>query len=404
MTGPASGAHFDRAHLIERIRLTFIGLGLSLLGIPVALVLAVVWLVALPLSVVAVGFVLLIGVIPAARGLADLHRAVSGSLLGVVIPSAYVRTAGLPVHRKLRTWLRDPARWRDFGFLWYSASAGFVLSLVPAGFLAVVVTHGVGAVVDGDDWFWWALVLLDVPLLLAWWYLTPYLVRARAKLDRAVLGVDQVAVLERRVAKVEETRAEALDQQAAEIRRIERDLHDGAQARIAAVGMTVGLAEKVLATDPDTASALLREARESTLAALEDMRTVVRGILPPTLADRGLPGAVEALVVPLPIPVTVAVDVPRLPAPVESAAYFAVAECVANLAKHSAATRAWIVGSHDGATLRVLVGDDGRGGATADGAGLSGIARRLAVFDGMLSVESPPGEGTVVTMELPCRT
>ena len=142
---------------------------------------------------------------------------------------------------------------------------------------------------------------------------------------------------------MEETRAESLDHSAAEIRRIERDLHDGAQARIAAVGMNVGLAEKLIGSDPDAAAELLREARETTVSALEDLRSVVRGIHPPALADRGLAGAVEALALPIPMPVTlVGRPAGELPAPVESAAYFAVAEASTNVVKHAEAGRAWV--------------------------------------------------------------
>ncbi len=188
------------------------------------------------------------------------------------------------------------------------------------------------------------------------------------------------------------------------MRRIERDLHDGAQARIASVGMNVGLAEKLIATDPEAAAALLREARETTMDALEDLRSVVRGIHPPVLADRGLAGAIEALALALPVPTSVAVAVPRLPAPVESAAYFAVAECLANTVKHARAGRAWVTGRYDGDRLRITVGDDGRGGADAGGSGLTGVARRLDAFDGDLRVLSPAGGPTLVELEVPCRT
>ena len=150
------------------------------------------------------------------------------------------------------------------------------------------------------------------------------------------------------------------------------------------------------------AGSLLKEARETTVSALDDLRSVVRGIHPPALADKGLSGAVEALLVPLPLPVTVSIVVPPLPAPIESAIYFAIAECIANTAKHSAATRAWVTGSHDGERLHVVVGDDGRGGADPEGSGLSGVVRRLAAFDGTVEVSSPPGGPTEVRLEVPC--
>jgi signal transduction histidine kinase len=167
--------------------------------------------------------------------------------------------------------------------------------------------------------------------------------------------------------------------------------------------MNVGLAEKLVHSDPDAAVELLREARGTTVSALEDLRALVRGIHPPVLADRGLVGGIEALAIPIPIPVTVALRLPRLAAPIESAVYFAVAECSANVAKHAHASRAWVVGDHHGDTLRLTVGDDGRGGADPNGSGLAGVARRLGTFDGTVTVTSPAGGGTEVRMEVRCR-
>ena len=163
--------------------------------------------------------------------------------------------------------------------------------------------------VDGGGW-WWLLALLAGPLLVAWWLVTPALVRARALAEREHPGPLPRRAARARVEEVAASRTETLDHSAAEVRRIERDLHDGAQARIAAVGMNVGLAEKLIATDPEAAAELLREARETALSALDDLRTVVRGIHPPVLADRGLGGAIEALTLPIPMPVTLSVDLP----------------------------------------------------------------------------------------------
>ena len=282
--------------------------------------------------------------------------------------------------------------------------AGSCCRCCRSALLVAPVTHLVGAVVDGGVW-WWLLVLLSGPLLLVWWLVTPALVRGRALAERSILGARPGRAARapgrggRRV-----PRAETLDHSAAEVRRIERDLHDGAQARIASVGMNVGLAEKLMSTDPEAAAALLREARETTVSALEDLRSVVRGIHPPALADRGLAGGLEALALPIPLPITVTVDAPALPPPVESAAYFAVAECLANTVKHADATRAWVRVRHDGEVLHLVVGDDGRGGADPAGSGLAGVAKRLAAFDGTMVVDSPAGGPTVVTMEVPCPT
>lgn len=398
---PAMDATVTVDALAERLRLTLLSAGYAVSFVP-SLALTILTLLSLPLGLVGVGFVLALAVVPATAALTGVHRRLSGALLGEPIAARYARTGdGLPLARPVR-WLRDPARWRDFGFLCFSATGGFVMSLVPVALLTTPVTWVILAFTAGD-WMWVLMVLFTGPLLLTWWVTTDPLVHARARAERAILGHDRVAELEERVGQVEESRAETLDHSAAEVRRIERDLHDGAQARIASVGMSVGLAEKLLQTDPEAAAALLREARETTMDALDDLRSVVRGIHPPVLADRGLAGAIEALAVALPVPVAVAVDVPRLPAPVESAAYFAVAECLANTVKHATAGRAWVTGTYVEGRLRLVAGDDGRGGADARGSGLTGVARRLGAFDGTLAVDSPTGGPTTVRMEVPCR-
>jgi signal transduction histidine kinase len=386
--------------LAERLRLTLLSAGYAVSFVP-SLALAILTLLCLPLGLVGVGFALALAVVPATGALTAAHRRVSGQVLGETIPARYASTQGTFALAWPVRWLRDPARWRDFGFLCFSATGGFVMSLVPVALVTAPVTWLILAFTAGE-WVWLLLLLLSGPLLLAWWFVTGPLVTARARAERAILGHDRVAELEERVGQVEESRAETLDHSAAEVRRIERDLHDGAQARIASVGMSVGLAEKLLQTDPDAAAALLREARETTMDALDDLRSVVRGIHPPVLADRGLAGAIEALAVAMPVPVAVSVSVPRLPAPVESAAYFAVAECLANTVKHAAASRAWVSGTYDESRLRLVAGDDGRGGADVSGSGLAGVARRLAAFDGTLAVDSPADGPTTVRMEVPC--
>jgi signal transduction histidine kinase len=211
--------------------------------------------------------------------------------------------------------------------------------------------------------------------------------------------------LAERVDVLTRTRKDALDIQVAEMRRVERDLHDGAQARLVSLGMSLGMADELMNSDPGQARRLLAEARTAAGDALEDLRAVVRGILPPVLADRGLAGAVQALVLASPVPIEVSVDllVERLPAPVESAAYFSVAEVITNVIKHSGARSAWVQAGEAGGLLSIVVGDDGGGGADpGKGTGLRGIQRRLAAFDGTVQIASPPGGPTIVTMELPC--
>jgi signal transduction histidine kinase len=251
-----------------------------------------------------------------------------------------------------------------------------------------------------DSFITWVIAAVA---FLIWWVIAKPVMQARAAITRAILSPSRED-LERRVAEVSRSRAETVDYSAAELRRIERDLHDGAQARLVSLGMSLGMAEDLIRTDPEAAASLIAEARESTTTALGDLRTVVRGIHPPVLADRGLSGAVQALALDMALPVSVAADLPgRPPAPVESAAYFAVAECLANVLKHSGATLASVrIGYQDGA-LRIRVADDGHGGADpARGSGLAGMARRLAAFDGTMEVMSPAGGPTIVSLELPC--
>lgn len=389
--------------LVGRLRVTLISAGYAVSFLPSLLlaVLTVLWVCLIP--ALGLGVVLALLVVPAVAGLTSRHREVSGQILGSRIEAGYRPTDHLPVLVRPIGWLRDPARWRDLGFLGFSATGGLAMSLLPVALLSLPPTWFVLAIIAGG-WAWLLFLVLSAPALAAWWFVTLPLVRARALAEQAVLGGSRVGELRERVEKVEVSRSETLDHSAAEVRRIERDLHDGAQARIASVGMSVGLAEKLVHSDPEAAAALLREARESTVSALDDLRSVVRGIHPPVLADRGLTGAVEALALALPVPVSMALDIPRLPEPVESAAYFAVAECLANTAKHAQAGRAWVAGSHDGHRLRLTVGDDGRGGADPRGSGLAGIRRRLDAFDGEVRVLSPAGGPTVVELEVPCRT
>jgi signal transduction histidine kinase len=211
------------------------------------------------------------------------------------------------------------------------------------------------------------------------------------------------------VARLTETRSDAVDTQAAELRRIERDLHDGAQARLVAMGMNLGTVEQLLERDPAAARALLAETREASATALAELRSLVRGIHPPVLADRGLVDAVRALALDSALRVEVAADVPGRPElPVESAAYFAVAELLTNATKHAGAQRVWIDLQYersggDRGRLRISVADNGRGGADPDaGSGLRGVERRIGTFDGTLGLSSPPGGPTVAILELPC--
>jgi signal transduction histidine kinase len=211
-------------------------------------------------------------------------------------------------------------------------------------------------------------------------------------------------VLARRVEGLTRSRADATETAVAELRRIERDLHDGAQARLVAVGMSLRAAEQLMTANPEAARALVVEACETSSRAIDDLRDLVRGIYPPVLADRGLADAVRALALDAVLEVDVDVDLPgEPPMPVAAAVYFAVAEALTNAARHAGACAVRLSVEHVAGMLRATVTDDGHGGADAAlGTGLAGVERRLATFDGILAVSSPAGGPTIVVVEVPC--
>ncbi len=250
-------------------------------------------------------------------------------------------------------------------------------------------------------------LLISAVIVLVAVAILPYALNVHADLARRVLdpqGRASNIQLTRRVAELTETRAEAVGDQAAELRRIERDLHDGAQARLVAIGMTLGTIEHLLDSDPAAARQLLAEARQSSAKALQELRDLVRGIHPPVLAERGLGDAVRALALDSAQDTEVTVSLPARPeAPLEAAVYFSISELMANAAKHSGAQHVWVDILYRAGRLRVTVTDDGRGGVAPErGSGLRGIQRRLGTFDGVLSLGSPQGGPTTITMELPC--
>jgi signal transduction histidine kinase len=225
---------------------------------------------------------------------------------------------------------------------------------------------------------------------------------------RVLLGREADAELVGRVQQLTQTRAVAVDSAAAELRRVERDLHDGAQARLVALGMSLRAAERLIPTSPLAAIELVAEARESSSKALTELRDLVRGMYPPVLADRGLADAVQALALDTPIRTETDIDLPGwLEQPVEAACYFAIAEALTNAVKHSGGRLVQIRIRHAGrpapGVLRIEVTDNGTGGADpANGSGLLGVERRLATFDGILAVSSPVGGPTIIVMEIPC--
>jgi signal transduction histidine kinase len=386
------------------------GLGFAIAGPawePASMRLSLVVLMLLALFVVVP--LLTTGVLAWIRSLANLTRQLSGRWCGVPIAEPYQpRPPQRGLRRRLAWQLTDRATWRDLSWVMVNASVAWVLVAAPA-VLVVVALYGIlqqgaggpfaGVANDSLKRLLVGLLLLAAGLLIA-----PALLRGYGLLARTMLAPSGSAELARRVQHLSQTRTETLDTGAAEIRRIERDLHDGAQARLVAMGMTLDAAGQLIDEDPKAARALLIEARDNSAKALKELRALVRGIHPPVLADRGLADAIEALALDTPLRIHLASDVAgRPPAPVESAAYFAVSELLANVSKHAEAHQAWVDIRHTDEMLRIGVTDDGQGGAEpSQGTGLRGIERRLAAFDGVLAISSPPGGPTAVTMEIPC--
>ena len=400
--------------------------GSGAVAIPLALVnipLFVLFVVAVLLTpVLGLGLVLLPLVTRLIRFRADLARRLAAGWR-VEIARPYrprPERAMLGGIRHYQWIVTDPATWRDVAWLLPSAVVGLVFGvlslafplygsqgilLLPLWISLAADSYGYGVIWPIDTLGEGFLSLPQGAVILAIGVaLAPYLRRGDALFSRLFLAPTRAADLRLRVSQLTVTRADTVDAQAAELRRIERDLHDGAQARLVSLGMTIGLAEAILDADPAAARELLSEARDSSTAALVELRHLVRGIHPPVLAERGLEGAVRALAMALPMPVTVTAAVPgRLDTPLESAAYFAVAEALANATRHSGASAVTVDLWHHPTTLFLQVADDGKGGADpSGGTGLRGIERRLAAFDGTMSLSSPPGGPTVVTMELPC--
>jgi signal transduction histidine kinase len=376
-------------------------------------------------SAVWIGIPILMAVTMAWRGMAGLERRWIRLTLGVDIPSPYRPLPAGSLFRRWRAKVADPATWRDIGYLMLRAplcliefvlvavlwaySIALVLlpiyaPLLPAGNAVslpnlrarLVMVHSASQALPYSAA---GLVILVLTILV-----TPRIVQFQAALARALLGPTAAARLTVVADRLQASRARGVDAAEAERRRIERDLHDGAQQRLVAVAMALGRARKKLDKDPESARALIDEAHADAKRAVAELPDLARGIYPAVLGDRGLDAALSALAARSPVPVAVTVDViPRPPTAVESAAYFIVAETLTNLAKHSAAHAAQVSVHRSGNSVTVQVTDDGRGGAELrPGGGLAGLADRAATIDGVMTVFSPVGGPTVVTAELPC--
>lgn len=343
------------------------------------------------MSLIGVGIPAIPEAIRMLRPLFGFERRRAAARLGTPVEAVYRPLTG-NLNQQLTTVFADPANRRDIGWLVLHAATGLVSAilafalpvsainqlLIPLYWQLLPGTANFGFVVDS-----WTTALLSVLIAVPVGALAlqiPVFAGWQARAARLLLGPGAGAVLADRVAELTATRAAALDAHGAELRRIERDLHDGAQARIAAVIMQLGLADQLRDQDPRAADGLVRKAQDTATAALAELRDVVRSVYPPVLSDRGLASAVSALAARSPIPCAIDPDgVGRRPAAVEAAAYFVIAEALTNATKHSVADHISIVLGGTAETLSVEITDDGIGGAKeTEGGGLAGIRRRLS--------------------------
>jgi signal transduction histidine kinase len=347
-------------------------------------------------------------------GQTALQRSRLHATLGLEFPAA-LRPASLG------PWplgpLRSPATWRQLGYHVISLFTGLVGgALVLACWLLPVIGIGLLLAADQGTGYDAGLSALAVAVVLA----APWLARGVSRADeaaaRALLGPSRREELAERVETLARSRADIVKATDAERRRIERDLHDGAQQRLVSLAMNLGIARAGLTDAPEEARKAIADAHDEAVLALSELREFIRGLHPAVLNDRGLNAALSGLAARAPLPVRVQVDLPRPAGPsVEAIAYFIVSESLANIAKHARATRAEIAVTRQGNRLRITVTDDGVGGAAIpppgdgpagawSGTGLRGLVQRATAVDGTLSIDSPPGGPTVITAELPCES
>ena len=404
--------------------------GYTLTNFPVAIAAFVVVVTGLSLSagllVITVGLAVLAATLVAARGFAAVERAWLPAVLDRPVPSpAYLVPQG-GVVRKLLTPLRDPQTWLDalHALIRFPlAILGFVVTVVLWSITLTGLTYGAydwtlpDSSTDPDNQDLLEVlghestagrrILLYTAIGLVAAVILPFAVRAvallQAQLSRIMLT--SRAATQAEIGRLAEGREAAVAAEAVALRRLERDIHDGPQQRLVRLSMDLSRAQRQLDRDPGAARTTLTEAADLARETLEELRALSRGIAPPVLADRGLAAALAALAARSPVPVELAVDLPtaRLAPVTENTAYFVVSEALANVAKHSDAGTARVALTCDGRRMRVLVEDDGSGGAVlAPGHGLAGLTDRLQAVDGVLTVDSPRGGPTRLTAELPC--
>jgi signal transduction histidine kinase len=392
----------------------------ALVGVTTAVVLFTVLVVGVILSAFVVGLTVLAASALTGLVVAPIERFRLRLVDKKPIPGPH-RT---PPHRGFRSWLvtryREPATWRELADALITSALGpgdalilvfgavFPIVLIGAPVIVALDPRG-SAVSFGPNWkvdtvpqaLW--LVPIGLILLVVLAYVWTLWAAARAALTRYLLSPRE-SEMGARVVALTRSRARLVDAFEAERRRIERDLHDGAQQRLVALSVELGLAKLDLPPDSPATPRVAR-AHEQAKLALAELRELIRGVHPQVLTDRGLRPAIEDVAGRSPVPVTIDILLPeRPPAEVEAAAYFVVTEALANIARHSQAVQARVSGRVEAGTLVVEVSDDGVGGANpANGTGLQGLGDRVAVVDGMLTLSSPPGGPTRLRVELPAR-
>ena len=387
---------------------------------PVSIALYIAIWITVDLIPLGIGILLVPVAVKALRSLAEWKRRMTHQWSGIRVESPYLPQppAGPGFRGRFDEAVRlvkDPGTWRDVAWLFMDLCVSPMLAL----FSMATVIGGLLGMAMPIIWEpfvkdWPNSLYLFVPVnettapfmpipgllvLLVGLLLAPWWVKLHSRFVRWALGPTKRT----RMAALSQTRRETRDSSAAELRRIERDLHDGTQARLVAMGMTINTAQAMMRSNPEAAEALLTEAKNASATALGELRDLVRGIHPPVLADRGLGDAVRALAADCAISAEVNVEIPERVGPaLESAAYFAVSELLGNVVKHSGANRVDIDLRIENDELRISVTDDGRGGANPEtGTGLRGIERRLAAFDGLLAIQSPIGGPTSAHITLP---
>jgi signal transduction histidine kinase len=394
----------DSLFLLTSFPLGLLWFIVSVVGLSVGFSLVVIW----------VGIPILAATLALLIWGAQVERSRLRAFLNIDIPSPYrnMPQAG-STWRRAWGYVRNPQLWRDVSYLLLLFPVGIAelaLVLFPVSYLISPLVFMGGGVHQVNFWTINSMfeamlaVVVGLVLIVPLSMLVNLAAMLHGELGRRFLATSNEEILTERVEELTESRSAIMRAMHLERRRIERDLHDGAQQRLVSLAMELGLAREKMETDLEAARKLLEESHEDAKIVLTELRDLVRGIHPAVLTDRGLDAAISAIAGRSRIPVGVEVYLKdRQPDEVEGTAYFVVVEALTNVAKHSGATEANVGIRREGGWLRITVADNGRGGADPDkGTGLRGLKDRIAALDGRFSLVSPAGRGTTLTVEIPC--